>query len=268
MIVALAAESYESALEVTFNVFHAAGKILSERALLAGVADEGGYWPLFDRNESALGVLVDAIERAGYQPGRDVGIALDVAASELYRDGQYVLGLDGRRYSSEQFTELLAGWVGKYPIVSIEDPLDEDDWEGWRRMRAALGDCCQLVGDDLFATRLDRIERGVAGSVANAVLIKPNQVGTVTGAIRAIRRTQDAGWRPIVSARSGETEDAFIAHLAVATNAGQLKVGSFSRSERMSKWNEILRIHRHLGQAARFEGAKIFGSAAQGRSRP
>jgi len=261
MIIALRAQTYEEALETTFNVFHAAAGVLKKRGLLAGGADEGGYWPLFGRNEDVFGALLEAIERAGYVPGREVGLSLDIAATDLFRDGHYELGLERRRFTSEEFAELMIGWVERYPIVSIEDPMAEDDWEGWRRVRAAIGDRCQLVGDDLFTTNLARIERGIAAGTANAVLIKLNQIGTVTETVRAIRRTQAAGWLPIVSARSGETEDAFIAHLAVATDAGQLKVGSFSRGERMAKWNEVLRIRRQLGGRARFLGAQLFRQA-------
>lgn len=261
MVIALAARTYEESLEVVFKVYHAAADVMRARGLLAGVADEGGYWPMFDRNEDGLDALVAAIERAGYTPGREVGISLDVAATDLFRDGRYTLGLEQRRFTSDEFAELMIGWVGKYPIVSIEDPMAEDDWEGWKRMRAAIGTRCQLVGDDHFTTNLVRIERGIAAGTANAVLIKLNQIGTVTETLRAIRRTQAAGWLPVISARSGETEDAFIAHLAVATNAGQLKVGSFSRSERMAKWNEVLRLQRHLGERARFIGAGVFATA-------
>ena len=261
MIIALRAKSYEETLEIASNVFHAAAGVLKRRGLLAGVADEGGYWPLFDRNEDVFGALLESIERAGYAPGREVGLSLDIAATDLFRDGHYELGLERRRFTSEEFSALMIEWVGKYPIVSIEDPMAEDDWEGWQRVRAAIGGRCQLVGDDHFTTNLARIERGIAAQTANAVLIKLNQIGTVTETARAIRRTQAAGWLPIVSARSGETEDAFIAHLAVATDAGQLKVGSFSRSERMAKWNEVLRIQRHLGARARFVGAGIFAGA-------
>jgi len=261
MIMALKAQTYDETLEVTANVFHAAADIMKRRGTLAGVADEGGYWPVFDRNEDVFEALLAAIELAGYIPGREVGLSLDIAATDLYRDGFYTLGLEQRRFSTEEFAQLMTGWIEKYPIVSIEDPMAEDDWEGWKLVRQAIGHRCQLIGDDHFTTNLTRIERGIAANTANAVLIKLNQIGTVTETLAAIRRTQAAGWLPVVSARSGETEDAFIAHLAVATNAGQLKVGSFSRSERMAKWNEVLRIQRHLGHRARFIGAGIFQSA-------
>ncbi len=262
MIMALTARTYDETLEVTANVFHAAADIMKRRGLLAGVADEGGYWPLFDRNEDVFDALIAAIELAGYTPGREVGISLDIAATDLYRDGHYTLGLEQRCFTTEEFAALMIGWIDKYPIVSIEDPMAEDDWAGWKLMRSAIGHRCQLIGDDHFTTNLARIERGIAENTANAVLIKLNQIGTVTETIAAIRRTQEVGWLPVVSARSGETEDAFIAHLAVATNAGQLKVGSFSRSERMAKWNEVLRIQRQLGSRARFIGADIFSTAS------
>jgi len=258
MIVATGATTYDQALEMTFNVFHAAGDLLKERGLLAGVADEGGYWPSFDHNEAVLEAMIEAIARAGYQPGRQVAISLDVAASELYRDGQYCFGLEGRSFSSAAFAELLVSWVNKYPIISIEDPMSEEDREGWALARKLLGHRIQLVGDDLFATNVERIQKGVELGVANAVLIKLNQIGTVTETLEAIQATQRAGWLPVISARSGETEDAFIAHLAVATNAGQLKVGSFCRSERMAKWNELLRIQRELGARAQFTGSRIY----------
>ncbi len=258
MIVALAARSYEEALEVTFNVYHQAGRVMAARGLLQGVADEGGYWPAFGTNEAVFSALVEAIEKAGYAPGRDVAISLDIAATDLWHQGAYRLGLEQRSLTTEQMVGLMVAWCEKYPIISIEDPVAEDDWAGWDLVTRALGHRCQLIGDDLFTTNLGRINRGIAAGVANAVLIKLNQVGTVTETLRAIARVQAAGWQPVVSARSGETEDTFIAHLAVATNAGQLKVGSFSRSERMAKWNEVLRIGRQLGSSARFSGGAIF----------
>ena len=258
MIVATGATTYDQTLEMTFNVFQSAGELLKERGLLAGVADEGGYWPAFDRNEAVLEATIEAIVRAGYEPGRQVAISLDIAASDLYREGQYRFGLEGRSFSSAAFAELLASWLDRYPIVSIEDPMSEEDWEGWALARKLFGHRIQLVGDDLFTTNLDRIRKGIELGLANAVLIKLNQIGTVTETLEAIRATQRAGWLPIISARSGETEDAFIAHLAVATDAGQLKVGSFCRSERMSKWNELLRIQRELGARAQFTGSRIY----------
>lgn len=261
MIMALTARTYAETLEVTFNVYHAAGEAMRRRGLLAGVADEGGYWPMFDSNEQVFELMIEAIENAGYEPGRDVGISLDIAATDLFHEGNYVLGLEKRRFTPEEFSALMISWVEKYPIVSIEDPVAEDDWDGWKRVRAAIGHRCQLIGDDHFTTNAIRIARGIEAGTANAVLIKLNQIGTVTETLQAIAQTQAAGWLPVVSARSGETEDVFISHLAVATNAGQLKVGSFTRSERMAKWNEVLRIERHLGGGSRFIGAELFAQA-------
>ena len=258
MVIAIGAETYRQSLEMTFNVYHQTGRILQERGQLAGVADEGGFWPLFEANEDVLGVLVEAIEAAGYRPGQDVAISLDIAATDLYHDGGYRLALEDRVFSSSAFVEMIAGWVDRYPIVSLEDPLAEEDWRGWELAATKLMDRVQLIGDDLFTTNTERIRKGIDLGVANAVLIKLNQIGTVSATIDAIRCTQEAGWAPVVSARSGETEDTFIAHLAVAFDCGQLKVGSFTRSERMAKWNEVLRIEDHLGDRARFVGGEVF----------
>lgn len=260
LLIATGAKSFAQVLEITHNVFHACGDILKERGQYSGVADEGGYWPTFAANEDALRLLVAAIERAGYTPGTEAAIALDIAASNLYDPATqtYAFALEQRRFTAAAFLELLTGWCDRYPIVSIEDPMADTDEAGWRATCQALGRRIQLVGDDLFTTNTARIQHGLEKNLANSVLIKLNQIGTVTETIAAIRLTQQAGWQPIVSARSGETEDAFISHLAVATNAGQLKVGSFTRSERMVKWNEIIRIQRLLGDKAQFNGAGIF----------
>ena len=264
MLVATGARTYPEALEITFNVYRAAGDLLGGRKALRGVADEGGYWPEFSSNESILEFLVEAIVKAGYAPGREAAISLDIAASDLYTedDGCYHLRLDNRHLTSAEFARLLIGWCDRYPIVSIEDPMADTDWAGWDSIAAALGNRVQLIGDDLFTTNLDRIRTGINRKAANAVLIKLNQIGTVTETLAAIELTRQAGWNPVISARSGETEDGFIAHLAVATNAGQLKVGSFARGERMAKWNEVLRIERRLGPRARFIGAEILARAA------
>lgn len=259
MIIPVGATSYQEALEMAFKVFHAAGEVLDSGQKRAGVADEGGYWPVFSSNEEALETLVVAIRQAGLRPGTDAAIALDIAASNLYRGDGYRFGLERRNFSSEAFADLLVSWLSRYPIVSIEDPLSEDDWDGWSRLHKRLGGRVQLVGDDLFVTDVEQIRKGIRLGVANAVLIKPNQIGTVSETLEAVKLAQAAGWRPIISARSGETEDTFIAHLAVAVNAGQLKVGSFCRSERMCKWNEVLRIERELGTQARYEGARALG---------
>ena len=270
LLIAVGARTYLESLEMMFNAYHTARDVLKERDKLFGVADEGGYWPEFSTNESVLQLLVEVIERAGYVPGRDVAISLDIAASHLFdpQTGLYRFARENRQFSSEQFAELMQAWCEKFPIVSLEDPMSESDWKGWARIHAALGDKIQLVGDDLFCTNQELIKRGIDAGIANAVLIKLNQIGTVTETLAAIRLTQQAGWLPIISARSGETEDAFISHLAVATNAGQLKVGSFSRSERMAKWNEVIRIQQTLGARARFRGGGILRglqSAGPGR---
>jgi enolase len=259
LLVAVGARTYLESLEMIFNAYHTARDVLKERNKLFGVADEGGYWPELSTNEEVLQLLVEVIERAGYVPGRDLAISLDIAASDLFdpQTGLYRFAREDREFSSEQFAELMQEWCQKFPIVSLEDPMSESDWEGWARIYAALGDKVQLVGDDLFCTNQELIKRGIDAGIANAVLIKLNQIGTVTETLAAIRLTQQAGWLPIISARSGETEDAFISHLAVATNAGQLKVGSFSRSERMAKWNEVIRIQQALGAGARFLGGDI-----------
>ena len=250
------APSYAEALEMVHNVYHAAGDLLRARGLYYGVADEGGFWPQFHTNEEVLQFLIEAIERAGYEPGSDGSIALDIAASNLCDgSGGYALHLEDRRLTTNQFAELLIGWCRQYPIVSVEDPLADTDWEGWQIFSRALGDRVQIVADDLVTTNVTRLRHAVDRNAANAVLIKLNQVGTVTETLDAIRLAQEAGWKPVISARSGETEDTFIAHLAVATNAGQLKVGSFARSERMTKWNELIRIERDLGHRARYAGA-------------
>jgi enolase len=262
MIICLGAKSYPECLEMTFNVYHRAGELMKRRGRLAGLADEGGFWPIFDSNEQALEFVLEAITLAGYQPGRDVSISLDVAASELFENGQYHLRLEKRSFSPEQFGELMKDWCERYPIVAIEDPFAEDDFPAWASFTKALGKKVQIIGDDLFTTNLGRIRRGLEEGLANAVLIKLNQIGTVTETTACIEATQRAGWRPVVSARSGETEDTFISHLAVATNAGQLKVGSFARSERMAKWNEVLRIERHLAGKAKFIGGAILAGTA------
>ncbi len=256
LLIATGAKDFGEALEITHNVYHAAGDIFRKRNKYFGVADEGGFWPEVETNEEALAVLVEAIQNAGYTPGKEASIALDIAASDLFDEEtkRYQFRLEQREFTSHEFVQLMTEWCRRYPIVSIEDPLADTDWDGWREITALLGGKIQLVGDDLFTTNARRIQQGIQSQVSNSVLIKPNQIGTVTETIEAIRLTQSAGWQPIVSARSGETEDAFIAHLAVATNAGQLKVGSFARSERMVKWNEILRIQRELGVAANFSG--------------
>jgi len=260
LLIASGAKSYAQTLEMTFNVYHAAGDILKERNRYYGLADEGGYWPEFQTHAEVFDTLMEAIQRAGYLPGKEVALSLDIAASDLYdpHSGAYRFNLEDKTFSSDEFVELMIAWCETYPILSIEDAMADTDWDGWARVYSALGRKVQLVGDDLFTTNIQRIQAGIEKGVANAVLIKLNQIGTVTETLEAIRLTRAAGWLPVVSARSGETEDAFISHLAVASNAGQLKVGSFARSERMVKWNEVLRIERALGDRARFEGGRLY----------
>jgi len=238
------------------EVYRAAGELMAARGQRLGVADEGGWWPQFDTNEQALETLSRAIERAGYRHG-EVGIALDIAASEFGEGGRYRLALEGRELDAGQWIEVLTGWVARYPIVSIEDPVAEDDPEAMRQFTAAVGRRIQVVGDDFLVTNAARIQQAAAQGQCNAALIKPNQAGTVTETLEALRAAQTAGWGAIVSARSGETEDVSIAHLSVGWSAGQLKVGSFARSERMAKWNEVIRIEEALAGQAEYAGASV-----------
>ncbi|MGH8682426.1 MAG: phosphopyruvate hydratase, partial [Burkholderiales bacterium] len=242
MVMPLGAGDFAAALEMAAEVYRAAGELMRAAGKLAGVADEGGWWPAFGTNEEALDWLVRAIERAGLVPGGDVAISLDVAASEFGRGGRYRLGLEGRELDSDGLIELLLGWIGRYPIASIEDPLAEDDADGLARFTRAVGDRVQVVGDDFLVTSALRVAAAAANGACNAVLVKPNQAGTVTEAKAALDAAGRAGWATIVSARSGETEDVSIVHLAVGWDAAQLKVGAFARGERMAKWNEGLRI--------------------------
>jgi len=258
MVVALAADSFCQALEWTAEVYRAAGRLMEEAGTLRGVADEGGYWPVFATNEEGLETLVRAIEGAGFVPGEEIAVCLDVAASQLGGPGRYRLGLEGREMDSDGLGEMLAGWIERYPIVSIEDPLAEDDEEGFRRFTRAVGGKVQVVGDDFLVTDAGRVRRAAAAGACNALLVKPNQAGTLSEARAALEAARAAGWGTIVSARSGETEDVTIVHLAVGWDAGQIKVGSFARSERMAKWNEGLRIEESLGPAARFAGREPF----------
>lgn len=252
MVVCPSAGSFGEALDRTAEVYRAAGQLLAEGGRMQGVADEGGFWPAFDSNEEALEMLVRAIERAGFTPGDEVSIALDVAASEFGHNGRYQLALDGRALDTDGMVELLGRWIASYPIVSIEDPLAENDAAGFRRFTTAFGDKIQIIGDDFLVTNAGRVREAAASRACNAVLIKPNQAGTVTETKAALDAGRAAGFGTVVSARSGESEDVTIAHLAVGWDAGQFKVGSFTRSERMAKWNEILRIEEALGDSARF----------------
>jgi len=254
MVIAPRAKTFAEALEITAEVYHAAGAMMAERGLLQGVADEGGWWPAFGANEEALDALMRAIERAGLAPGVDVAISLDVAASEFGRGGRYRLGLEKRELDRDALTDMLLQWCARYPILSIEDPFAEDDDEGFKQFTAAVGNRIQVIGDDYLVTSAGRVREAARERSVNAVLIKVNQAGTVSEAKAACDEARRLGWGTIVSARSGETEDVSIVHLAIGWSAGQLKVGSFARSERMAKWNEALRIEEALGSNARFAG--------------
>ena len=255
MIMPVGATSFVQALEWTAEVYHAARILLSDAGTLQGIADEGGFWPAFQTNEEALDCLVKAIERAGYTPGKEVAIALDVAATEFFRNGRYHLALDKCEYDTDALSELLLRWIERYPILSIEDPFAENDTIGMQRFTQAVGDRIQVIGDDYLVTNAGRVERAVRERSCNGLLVKPNQAGTITETRAALETARQAGFSTIVSARSGETEDVTIAHLAVGWSAGQIKVGSFARSERMAKWNELLRIEETLGASAKFAGA-------------
>ncbi|MGE5338432.1 MAG: phosphopyruvate hydratase [Gemmatimonadota bacterium] len=259
MIVCPGAQGFGEALEWTAEVYRCAGELMQQRGASYGVADEGGWWPDFSTNEQALEALVSAIERAGFVPGEQVAIALDVAASEFGRGGRYTLGLESRQLDSDELIDLLLRWVDRYPIVSIEDPLAEDDLEGFSRFTRAAGQRLQIVGDDLLVSDAELVRQAAASGAANAVLLKPNQRGTLSETLLAWQAARAFGYAGIVSARSGETEDVTIVHLAIGWQTGQLKVGSFARGERMAKWNEALRIEERLGARARFAGAGVFG---------
>jgi enolase len=254
LIMPVGAGSFDGALAMAARVYGAAGEIMAQRGRLRGVADEGGWWPEFASNGEALDTLVEAIERAALVPEQEVGIAIDVAASQFHRDGRYRLAADGVALETEELIELLSGWCRQYPIVSVEDPVAEDDDKGMALFTAKVGDRIQVIGDDYLVTSAQRVAAAASRGACNAVLVKPNQVGTIAETKAALDAARAAGWRTVVSARSGETEDVTIVHLAVGWNAGQLKVGSFARSERMAKWNEGLRIEAALGPAAVFAG--------------
>ncbi len=259
MIVPCGASSFSECLRMGAEVFHALKGTLHARGLGTAVGDEGGFAPDLSSNEDALRMLVAGIEAAGYRPGEDVAIALDPATSEIYHDGAYVLEHEGRTLSADELTDYWADLASRYPIVSIEDGMDEEDWDGWRTLTKRLGSELQLVGDDVFVTNTERLRRGIESGVANSILIKVNQIGTLTETLQAVAMAREAGYTAVMSHRSGETEDVTIADLAVATGCGQIKTGAPSRSDRVAKYNQLLRIEEQLGASARFAGRAAFG---------
>ena len=264
MVMPVGATAFADAIAMVAEIYRAAGSLMADAGTLAGVADEGGYWPAFATNEEALAMLTRAIERAGFRPGIDAALSLDVAASELQHDGRYTLALEQRTLDRDQMTRMFIDWLDRYPIASIEDPFGEDDIDGWAGFARAAAGRVQIVGDDFLTTNATRVAQAASDASCNAVLIKVNQAGTLTEAKAALDAGKRAAFGTIVSARSGETEDVAIAHLSVGWNAGQLKVGSFARGERTAKWNEVLRIEESLGGAAHYAGT---GALAGTRNR-
>ena len=254
MVCAVGSTTFGEAMRATAEVYHALKGVLKAQGLATGVGDEGGFAPQLRSNEDALRLIVDAIEKAGYEAGKDVAIALDPASSEFYKDGKYNLKGEGRTLDAKALSKLYQEWAGRYPIVSIEDGMAEDDWEGWKRLTDAIGDKVQLVGDDLFVTNVSRLKQGIERGVANSILIKVNQIGTLTETLEAIDMASKAGYSAVISHRSGETEDTTIADLVVATGAGMIKTGAPARSERVAKYNRLLQIEAELGEAAAYAG--------------
>ena len=260
MVVPIGAETFPEGLRIGVEVFHSLKKVLAKRSLSTAVGDEGGFAPNLPNDEAALEAIMSAIEAAGFEAGKDVAIALDPAASELYKDGSYVFKKSGAgTKSSEEMVALYKSWIDRYPIVSIEDGLAEDDWTGWAKLTETLGSRVQLVGDDLFCTNVERLARGIEEDVANAILIKVNQIGTLTETLQCIELARSNGYGAVISHRSGETEDTFIADLAVASGVGQIKTGSGSRTDRIAKYNQLLRINEALGDVAHYPGRDLYG---------
>ena len=256
MIAPIGASTFAEALRWGAETYHALKSVLKQHGLSTGVGDEGGFAPNLEHNRAALDLIVEAIGKAGFTPGRDIALALDAAATEFYSDGGYVF--EGKSQTSDEMTAIYQDWVDNYPLVSIEDPLAEEDWAGWQGFTAATGERVQVVGDDIFVTNPERIRRGITEKSANSLLVKVNQIGTVTETLEAVTLAQRAGFSCMISHRSGETDDTFIADLAVATNAGQIKTGAPARGERVAKYNQLLRIEEHLGDAASYAGAAAF----------
>jgi enolase len=258
MVVPVGAPTFAEALRTGAEVFHALKRTLHERGLATAVGDEGGFAPDLESNEAALEALIEGIEAAGHRPGDDVAIALDPATSEIFEEGAYVLEHEGRSLSPSELVQLWSDLASRYPIVSIEDGMDEEDWDGWRALTDELGDRVQLVGDDLFVTNTERLQRGIDSGVGNSILVKVNQIGTLTETLDAVRTATDAGYTAVMSHRSGETEDTVIADLAVGTGCGQIKTGAPSRSDRTAKYNQLLRIEEALGADATYPGRDAF----------
>jgi len=258
MIMPVGAQSFREALRMGAEVFHNLKKVLAKKGLNTAVGDEGGFAPNLQSNEEAIQVIMEAIVNAGYKPGEDICLAMDVAATELFKDGRYELAGEGKSLTTDEMIAFYEGLIAKYPIISIEDPLSEEEWDGWLKLTKALGSKVQLVGDDLFVTNTKRLAKGIELGVANSILIKVNQIGTLTETLNAIEMAKRAGYTAIISHRSGETEDTTIADLAVATNAGQIKTGAPSRTDRVAKYNQLLRIEEDLDQVALYRGIKTF----------
>jgi enolase len=258
MVVPAGAGSFHHALQIGTEVYHFLKKVLQDKGLNTNVGDEGGFAPSLSSNKEAIEAVLAAIEKAGYKPGKDCFIALDPAASEFYKDGQYILDREGASLSSQEMVDYYVKWVSSYPIISLEDGMAEDDWDGWQLLTEKLGSKVQLVGDDLYVTSVDRLSKGISLKASNSILIKPNQVGTLTETMAAIQMAQQAGWTAVVSHRSGETEDTTMADLAVGLNTGQIKAGAPCRSERTAKYNRLLRIEEELGRGACFAGMQAY----------
>ncbi|MBD7911135.1 phosphopyruvate hydratase, partial [Clostridium cibarium] len=260
MVMPVGAGTFSDALKMCAEVYHTLKKTLNEKGYSTGIGDEGGFAPNLKSNEEAIEVIIEAITKAGYKPGEDMFIAIDAASSEYYKDGKYVLEHEGKTLTAAEMVDFLEKWVDKYPIISIEDGMAEEDWEGWKLITDRLGKKVQLVGDDLFVTNTSRLETGIEKGVANSILIKLNQIGTLTETLNAIEMANRAGYTAVVSHRSGETEDTTIADLVVAVNAGQIKTGAPARSERVAKYNQLIRIEEELESVAEYRGRKAFFS--------
>jgi enolase len=258
MILPVGASSFREAIRYGAEVFHALKAVLGSKKLNTSVGDEGGFAPDLRSNIEAIELILEGIQQAGFKVGQDIFLGLDVASSEFYQDGHYVLASEGKRYTAEAFADLLVDWVDQYPIITIEDGMEESDWSGWKTLSTRLGKRVQLVGDDLFVTNTQLLKRGIDEKIANAILIKVNQIGTLTETMDAIHMAHEAGYRTVISHRSGETEDTSIADLAVAANAGQIKTGSLSRSDRVAKYNQLMRIEDQLGDGAVYAGRGAF----------